>query len=396
MSSGPDPRRVLIVATHPVQYAAPLFRRMARDPRLDVTVAYLSMAGAEPSHDPGFGSTVQWDVPLLDGYSWVEAPSPRALFRIVRGRPWTAVICHTGYRRLAFWIALTAARLSATPYLFGTDAHGLEPRTGGQLRPLLKRLVLPYVFGLADVALAPSSPTRDFLLRMGLDPHRVALTPYVVDNDWWTTQAAAADRYAIRAEWGVPDQGEVILFAAKLQPWKRPLELLSAFAQLRDRSHVVLVYAGEGPQRGDLERAARAAGVSSRVRFLGFVNQSRLPAVYRASDVFVLPSQYEPFGVVVNEAMLCGCAVVVSDRVGAARDLIEDGKSGLVYPSGDDFALAAALRRLTGPASSRDAIAEGGRTRISQWSPESNLDATVEAIDRAAFARSRRPPETTP
>ena len=73
-------------------------------------------------------------------------------------------------------------------------------------------------------------------------------------------------------------------------------------------------------------------GVADRVRFLGFVNQSGLPAVYAASDVLVLPSSYEPFGVVVNEAMLCGCAAIASDRVGARFDLVK-GRRDWLYVS---------------------------------------------------------------
>src|SRR6267154_4507914 len=74
--SEPDPRyRVLAVATHPVQYMAPIFRRMATHPDLDLQVAYCTLRGAEVAHDPEFGANIQWDVPLLDGYSWTHVPN---------------------------------------------------------------------------------------------------------------------------------------------------------------------------------------------------------------------------------------------------------------------------------------------------------------------------------
>src|SRR5271167_283934 len=72
----PDRRyRVLAVSTHPVQYMAPIFRRMAAHPRFDLHVAYCSLRGAEAGHDPEFEATVQWDVPLLEGYSWSHVPN---------------------------------------------------------------------------------------------------------------------------------------------------------------------------------------------------------------------------------------------------------------------------------------------------------------------------------
>lgn len=383
MSSHTERRRVLILATHPVQYAVPIYRLMAQDPRLEVKVAYLSLAGARPTHDKGFGATVQWDIPLLNGYPWVLVTSRISLLSLIRDKPWRAIISYTGYRCWAFWLALVMARYCRVPYLFSTDAHQYEPRDGGRLLQSLKRLVLPFIFRLADVAIVPSSASRDFLLGMGLDPRRVVVTPSAVDNEWWRKHAAASNRDATRAEWMVPPTAEVILFVAKLQPWKRPLELLTAFAALENRPDAFLVFAGDGPLRESLERASVAAGVSDRVRILGFVNQSRLPAVYRAADVFVLSSAYEPFGLVVNEAMLCGCAVIVSDRVGAARDLVVTGWTGIVYPSGDAARLTAALSSVTGSSTQRSAFAEAALRRVEEWSPQSNVEAVVRAIDTA-------------
>jgi len=361
---------------------------MAADARLEIKVAFLSLAGATPSHDPGFGRAIQWDVPLLEGYPWVELPrrAGTALRQLLAEGHWDALVLHTGYRCRVFWSALWAAKRMGIPVLFGTDATRFDSQSPGAAKPLLKRLVLPLLFRLADVAIVPSSGSRDFLLGMGLDPRRVALTPYVVDNEWWRLAAARIDRTAMRQGWGIPIEASVFLFCAKLQPWKRPGDLLAAFARLWAED-AYLLFAGDGPLRPELEAEAAAAGLAARVRFLGFVNQSELPAVYRAADVFVLPSSYEPFGVVVNEAMLCGCAVIVSDKVGAARDLVTSGETGLVYPAGDVDALADALRRVTGDRSERLRLQQGAQERIAAWCPELNIDRLVDAVDSAAERR---------
>src|SRR6202022_1999595 len=68
-------RRLSVVCSHVVQYSSPVFRQLARDPRLDVLVVYCSMQGAEPGVDPGFGIEVFWDTPLLEGYPWVYVPN---------------------------------------------------------------------------------------------------------------------------------------------------------------------------------------------------------------------------------------------------------------------------------------------------------------------------------
>ncbi len=145
-----------------------------------------------------------------------------------------------------------------------------------------------------------------------------------------------------------------------------------------------LVFAGDGPVRPVLERAARDLGIAERVRMLGFVNQSRLPEVYRASDLLVLPSEYEPFAVVLNEAMLCGCAVIASDQVGAGRDLVQPGVTGFIFHYGDVEALAELLRELIGAPERLQALGMAARNRIQSWSPSQHIASLVDAVTRVA------------
>ncbi len=393
--------RVLLVGSHPVQYAAPVFRKMAAHPQLDILVAYCSLQGAEAGVDPGFGVEVEWDVPLLQGYPWIyvpnQSPKPRleSFFGLVNPRLWQivregwfhAVVVFTGYAYASFWIVAAAARASRTALLFGTDAYSLQPRDGRRWKAKVKRLFWPRLFRLADMVIVPSSGSVSLMRSLGIPAERVALTPYVVDNDWWIRQAGRVDRAAVRAEWQIPEDAPVVLFCAKLQPWKRPLDVLYAFRRA-ELPAAWLVFAGEGPLRPRLEAEARTLGLADRVRFLGFVNQSRLPAIYRASDLSVLPSEYEPFGVVVNEAMLCGCPTAVSDCVGARFDLVRPGETGFVFPCGDVDALAAVFREVLPNRDRLRQMGEAARTRMSNWSPEQNIEALVGAIEGAVQLRA--------
>jgi glycosyltransferase involved in cell wall biosynthesis len=390
----PKPRfRVLAVGTHPVQYQVPIFRRMAAREDLDLQVAYCTLRGAEAAHDPEFGATVKWDIPLLDGYSWAHVPNDGSgaenffglcnwgLWNVIRKGRFDAVLCYVSYMRATFWISYFASKVSRTAFLFGTDTVTLSPLDGKMWKRHVKRLAWPLLFRLADQVIVPSSGTRDLMRSLGLPDDRVTLTPYVVDNDWWLEQSADVDRAAVRASWGAAPEDAVILFCAKLQPWKRPADLLRAFAKIKP-ARGRLVYAGEGPLRASLEAEAAALGVAGRVRFLGFANQTQLPAIYTSADLLVLPSMYDAFGVVVNEAMLCGCPVAASDHVGAARDLIDHGRTGFVYPCGDIDALAAILRQALENRAHLSAMGSATRARMESWSPRENIDAAVEAISR--------------
>jgi glycosyltransferase involved in cell wall biosynthesis len=397
----PEPRyRVLAIGSHPVQYMAPLLRRMAKHSQLDLTVAYCTMRGALPVHDPDFNTTVQWDIPLLEGYSWQEIPNRGSgkdsfwglynpgLWKLIRKGQFDAVLCYLSYLCASFWISFYSCRRSQTAFLFGTDASSIVPRSGASWKLPLKKALWPRLYSLADQIVIPSSAGRDLMVSLGLPAERITLTPYSVDNDWWIAQSQKVDREAVRASWGATSETCIILFCAKLQSWKRPLDLLRAFAH-SNLPNAVLVYAGEGAQRPELEAEALRLSVYERIRFLGFLNQTQLPAVYTAADLMVLPSEYEPFAVVVNEAFCCGCAVAASDRVGAARDLIAPVDPSLVYPCGDVQALSKLLLELSTNQERLRQLGRAARLRIADWSPMENIAGTVTAVAAAIRRRHR-------
>jgi glycosyltransferase involved in cell wall biosynthesis len=389
--------KVLAVAAHPVQYMAPIFRRMAAEPQLDLHVAYCSLRGAEAAVDPDFATSVKWDVPLLQGYSWTEVSNKGSgqdcfwglnnpgLSQLISEGKFEAVLCFVGYLRASFWIARRAAKASGAAFLFGTDAHSLAPRDGKVWKVAFKKAFWPFLFRQAHQVIVPSTGTFEMIRSLGIPAAKITLTPYTVDNDWWKAQSALANREATRVSLGVASGKAVILFCAKLQPWKRPMDLLQAFAEAGLEGSV-LVFAGEGPQRAQLEVEAVKRGIQHRVKFLGFVNQSQLPALYSAADALVLPSVYEPFAVVVNEAMCCACPVIVSDQVGAARDLVAPVNPQFIFPAGDVPALANVLRLAF---SDREQLREAGRRgfdHVETHSPKRVIAATVEAISKAVEA----------
>lgn len=396
-----DRYRTLIVASHPVPYAVPVFRALTRHPRLDLHVAFCSLRGAQPAHDPEFGASVQWDVPLLEGYSWSHIRNRGSgresffglynpgLWRLIRRGGFDAILCHLSYLSASFWVAFFAARLSGTAFLFGTDASSLAPRDGARWKFWVKRAMWPRLFGLADCVIFPSSASGEMMLELGIPREKLCLTPFVIDNDWWADQASRSDRLATRAGWEVSEQDLVVLFSAKLQSWKRPLDLLRAFAAAAVPDSV-LVFAGEGPQRGEIESEAGALGIASRIRLLGFVNQSQLPSVYSGADLFVLPSSYDPCPVVVCEAMVCGLPVLISDEIRGRFDIVQQGVTGGIFPCGDVGALAEKLRCLLGDRTRLAALGTNARARMATWSLRENVAATFEAIRKAVSLRGSR------
>ena len=174
-----------------------------------------------------------------------------------------------------------------------------------------------------------------------------------------------------------------MLFLSKLTAKKRADDLIRAFAVIeRQFANARLVIAGSGAQAEQLRNLAADLNLE-RLVFVGFHNQSELPGLYAACDVFVLPSANEPWGLVVNEAMAAGLPVIVSDEVGAAPDLVEGKGTGIVFPCGNVTALAQALATLIASLDLRKRLGVAASRLIDDWDVSvcaKDIGAAVHAV----------------
>ncbi len=347
-------KRVAWVVSHPIQYQVPVFRHLDAMDDVDFTVLYLSPFGTRPSKDPGFGVTFEWDVPLLSGYRWrlVEGhrdKAPGGFFSIFASgigaelrRGGYDVIVANGYNYAGTVYAIWQAHRLGQQVVLLSDSN-LEEHTRSLAKRAAKRAFFRWLFRPDDHGLATGVRSRRYLEYVGIAPERIHPYPHCVDtsltDDAWKKRAQL--RQERRRELRIPEDAVVFLYAGKLIDKKDPLGVIRAFRELRGDPHLLVVGSG------DLEAPARAlAGDDAAIHFLGFQNQTKLPAFYAASDVLVLPSKYEEsWGLVVNEALAMGCAVIVSDRVGACPDLVEGRDTGIVVPPDDAAALRGAMQR---------------------------------------------------
>jgi glycosyltransferase involved in cell wall biosynthesis len=204
-----------------------------------------------------------------------------------------------------------------------------------------------------------------------------------IDVPTYATRAGElrARRDELRASFGLRSDDVVVLSVARLAPEKGLDTLVEALARAEDR-HLVLLVAGEGPERGRIEALARARG--ARVLLPGNLTGDRVAEAYVAADVFALLSTYEPWGVVVNEAAASGLPLVLSDRVGAAPDLLRDGENGALVAAGDVAGAAAALTRLAADPDERRLASERSREIVGGWGYEPSVEGFVAAVRAAA------------
>jgi glycosyltransferase involved in cell wall biosynthesis len=387
--------RIAYIVSHPIQYQAPLLRRIAMEKALDLTVLFLSDFSVRAYGDPGFGRAISWDVDLLSGYRSKVLPAVGDRDSVGFLKPLTVGVEHElqsgnydvvwlhGYAHHAHLRALVSARRRGMKVLLRGETHKTSTRQSA-IRGAVKRQLMTRLFRHVDGFLAIGSANRDYYLSHGVAPDRIFMMPYAVDNERFQAAATERTREEVAASLGLSANRPVILYASKLQERKRPWDLWEAYARLSpngvDEPAPYLVFVGDGSERQALEATVERKGWKS-VRFAGFRNQTELPAFYAAADVLVLPSEREPWGLVINEAMNAGTAVIVSDQVGAAADLVEDGVNGYVVRVGDVETLASRLRCITADPVLAKSMGANGLARISRWDFEADVAGLRQAVE---------------
>ena len=385
--------RLAVVASHPIQYQAPIFRELSR--RTDLEVFFAHRATPTDQAGAGFGTAFDWDLDLLSGYRntflrnvakqprldrFAGCDTPEITDRLGEGG-FDAVLV-MGWHLKCFIQALVAAKRCKMPVLVRGDSHLETPRS--PLKRAAKAFVYPAFLRVFDGALYVGERSRRYWTRYRYPSSRLFFSPHCIDAKFFGDRATAQARADLRARLNIRPSSNVALFAGKLIPCKRPLDLIAAIAQLKDRGRdVEVLVAGSGSLQTEMLVAAKKASVHCHM--LGFCNQSQMPSVYAASDVLVLPSERETWGLVANEALACGRPIVVSDAVGAAPDLAADGSVGRAYAAGSVVALSLALEDVLMHPPSRDALA----VKSARYS----IAAAVEGIVRAMASASPCKPE---
>jgi|SRR5579871_1335331 len=373
--------RLGFLNTHPIQYFAPLYAYLNQSDDLEVSAIYLSDYSVRGAQDHAFGRVVKWDVDLLSGYDahFVRGASTRgesrgffstvvpAVWGEVRRSGLDALVVH-GHSPAAQLVGIAAAKAAGIPVFMRGETHLGLSRTSVKLR--LRKLVMGTLYARLNGVLAIGSANAAFYRAMGVPERRIFLTPYTVDNARFTEAARLTreERADVRRGLGVADDRPIVLYSAKFDARKCPQDLLRAAAQLNAEGAVFqLAMIGSGALETELRGLAASLGMQN-VHFHGFVNQSTMPGIYGACDIFVLPSRNEPWGLAINEAMCAELPIVAAAEIGCVPDLVKQGLNGYTFTAGDISGLSAVLRPLVGSADGRRKMGAASREIISRWS----------------------------
>jgi glycosyltransferase involved in cell wall biosynthesis len=345
--------RLAMIVSHPIQYYVPLYRRLLQREHLELKVFFTWHANPS-QYDPGFRRDVSWDIPLTSGYDYEVLSNvarhpgsdhfwgirnPELVRRILNWKPDAVHI--TGYAYASHLNAMRTFCRKGVPVLFRGDSHLLNRKSG--LRSSLRRRVLNQIYKWPSLCLYVGKHNHDYFRDAGVPESRLTYCPHSIEVKRFAEPNQELEKKAEdwRRKLDIPEETRTLLFAAKFQWEKRPIELMKAVSQMND---VVLIMVGNGEFESDVK--AFAAKSPQRFRIVPFQNQSLMPVVYRLGDVFVLPSISETWGLGVVEALACGRRVLISDRVGCAPDVVTSNEIGSVFKSFESFDFERKLRSL--------------------------------------------------
>lgn len=377
--------RIAVITTFPAPYRIPLLNELAALPGIQLNVlltepnlAVMQIEPAQFQFQYEVFPTRSWQIRNRFGDRVGFAISP-ALVNHLRREKYDAIVA-LGWTMPNTVLTRVMGALRHSPVILWDESIPHAPGS-------IKRLVFPLLhryFSSFDGYLAASSWCREYMIEMGAAPERVVIFPQVADNVFFQSEneRLRPQRAALKRALGIAT-GRVILFVGQLIPRKGVLDLMDAFEIIAAQdADVSLVMVGEGVLRAELQARRAASCCAERIFIPAFASQQELPTYYALADVFVLPSLYDTFGVVVNEAMASGLPVVTTHNVGAAADLVEDGVNGRVVAPGDANALAQALRELMQDEALRDRMGKNALERIRQWTIETAANAFMECVRR--------------
>lgn len=365
--------KVLFIITHPIQYYVPLLQGLSKNLQLDITVFYTWGEESLKKFDPGFNKTIEWDIPLLDGYQYkllnntakdkgshhfYGIDNPTIIDDIKELDPDKIVIFGWSYKS---HLKVLRAFHGKIPIYFRGDSHLLNEGTG--LKKIMRRIFLHWIYSYVDYAISVGTQNRAYYRAMGLKDSQIFFAPHAIDENRFLNVKKES---TIANEWknklNIPSHHLVFIYVGKFE-WRKNLEtLINAKVKLKTESCTLLLV-GAGPDEHKLKDLAKE---DSHIHFHGFVNQADIATMYSLADVFVLPSISETWGLGVNEAMNCGLAIIASNKVGCAIDLVKD--NGLIIKSGDENDLANKMLTLLRDRALVSSMKKSSIELIKKWS----------------------------
>lgn len=347
--------RLAIVTSHPIQYYAPWFKHLSS--LLDLHVFYMFESKEQGLEDNEFGVSFNWDIDLLEGYKYTflknvsKYPSVNkfngcdvpSLKKEIKAGGFDSVLV-LGWYLKGFWQAIVTCKLNKIPVIVRGDSK-LE-KNNSFFKRSIKKVIYPIMLRSFDMCLYVGHRNKEYLKHYCVPEKKLTFCPHFINQEFFKKKTVNFSKNEVIKKLNLSHTSYKVLFVGKLIDIKRPLDILRALSLIpKDLIEIELLIVGSGYLELEMKEYCKINN-ENRVHFLGFKNQTELPSIYKVSDVLILPSSNETWGLVVNEGFSLLTPAIVSDGVGCAPDLIEEGITGEVFRSGDIESLSSKIKKV--------------------------------------------------
>ena len=344
------------IQTHPTQYASPLLEKIALNKNLNLTVLYVSDFSTKTYFDKEFSKSIRWDTDLLSGYKYfflnkkskgisflnpIIWPSYK-IFKIIKNSDYVII---QGWQHYILIILGLISKIFSKKIILRQESPVKLKISRSKIifkKSIIHFLLSSILINLSDYFLYISTLNKRYYLSRGIKSKKLFFSPYTVDNKLFSNQGKKISS-ELEEKLKFNNDNPVMLFASKLSERKNIMGLLNAYKNSFE-NNLNLIIIGNGTLSTNVKNFINVNKLSSSVKYLGFINQQSLPYIYEKSDIFILPSFEEKFGLVINEAMYGSCAIISSYEVGASYDIVIHKKNGYVYDSLADKSIEKAIR----------------------------------------------------
>lgn len=378
-------KKILIINSHPIQYFAPLYKYLNTDKDVEVIVVYFSDISLRNNIDKGFNQKIVWDIDLLEGYKSFFIGNYKnknvlnffsintfEIFKFIKKNQFDIIWFH-GYNYLSFIVALLSAKINKIPcYLRGETHLFLEKKF---INKIFHKLITKILFKLFNGFFSIGTANKEYYLNNGINEEKIFMLPYSIDNKRFTRASKLSDteKKIYKKSFGINNNSPIVLYASKLTKRKNILDLIQSAIILKDQKvdfNLLIIGSGE------LENEIRKLIIKHKLEniiMMGFVNQSKMPIIFGISDIFVLTSDNEPWGLVVNEAMCARLPIILAKNIGCSYDLLRNDQNGFLINSKQPDILSKKLKYLIQNKSKRIKMGEKSYEIIMNWSYEEVL-----------------------
>jgi len=385
---------LLIFDTHPIQYRAPVFRVLHEKlPGFKVGFFNTAFDGKKwwfqevdkiPPQNFGLNLVEGYPHFFLNTSSLSLYQKFQALKETLNDYRPRAVMIY-GYYQTEHWLLRLLTSQLNIPLIFVGETFDWR---GSWFRKKIKRVLIRFFFRRVGEFIAIGKKTTQYYQNWGIASQKVTQAHYCTDLQPFhlMDDEAILVRKKVRESLNIPENAFVMLFVGRLFERKRPRDLIQIHQNLR-RSHPVhTVFVGNGELQEELRFSTQSV---EGIHWVGFKNQIELKKFYTASNLLVVPSEFETWGLVVNEAFSCGLPAVVTQTCGVADDLVVSGETGAVYPVGDVKAASSQILKLIEhPELCKQMSQKAKQTILTSYQPEQFALSIFSAFEKVISTKA--------